>query len=99
MATVGFSQLTLDVLPHPRAAARGADAFIAGTLKLSGELRVDRDLNAGDELVVIVQDADGEVLAHHQAQVGPVTLAPVEDKDFGVIGTERIHKAKVTDEA
>lgn len=90
-------QLTLDILPHPSAAHRGDDALIAGTLKVSGELRVDRDLNAGDELIVLVQSADGEVLSQHQAVVGPVTLSPIEDKDLGIIGTERIHRAKVTD--
>jgi hypothetical protein len=99
VSTIGYGQLTLDVLPHPSAARRGDGAYIAGTLKLTGDFRVLQDLNAGDSLIVVVQNADGEVLSHHQAEVGPVTLKPIEDKDLGIIGTERIHKAKVTDEA
>lgn len=97
--TIRSQQLTLDVLPHPVAAHREGGGYIAGTLKLTGELRVDRDLNAGDSLIVVVQDADGDILAHHEAEVGPVTLAPIEDKDLGIIGTERIHRARIGDPA
>lgn len=99
MTIMAERQLTLDVLPHPAAAARGEDAYLAGSLKLSGDLRVDRDLNAGDELIIVVQSVDGEVLSSHKAEVGKVTLAPITSPDVGVIGTERQHAAKVTDEA
>lgn len=88
-------QLTLDVHPHPE--LDGEPGLLAGALKVTGEYMLNRDLNIGDELVVVIQSADGEVLTSAKAKVGPVTLGPIEDKDLGVIGTERAHRAKVTD--
>lgn len=90
-------QLTLDVVPHPELVQLGRDGIVVGTLKIAGEYRLDRDLRAGDELTVTIADADGEVIAHGLARVGPVTLSPIEEKDAGVIGTERAHRAKVVD--
>lgn len=51
----------------------------------------------GDEVVVIVQNADGELLAHRTAEIGPVAFLPIKAKDVGVIGTERAHKASLSE--
>jgi hypothetical protein len=90
--TVG--QLTFEVTPH-----RDLDDLrIAGSLKLSGDLRVQRDLNHGDELLVTVTDADGSVLARAQATISaPPSFVPIEDKDLGLIGYDRAHRAKLGD--
>jgi hypothetical protein len=87
-------QLTLDVHPHTEAARR-EHHYIAGNLRIAGDYSVPHDLHAGDELTVTVANADGQVIAQALARVGAVTLTPIEDKDLGVIGTERVHKAKV----
>lgn len=90
-------QLSLDVKQHPDLQYRDG-TYVAGTLKVQGDYRVDQDLNAGDALIVVIQDADGQVLSQARAVVGQVSLLPIEEKDLGVIGTGRAHKAKLTDE-
>lgn len=85
-------QLSLQVFPHP---GLPADAPIVGTLKVKGELRVSRDLNPGDRLVVIVQDADGEVLTNAELEVEAPAFKTLRD-DGRPIGTERLHVAEVT---
>lgn len=89
-------QLTLDVAPHPDIQHRDGPHYISGTLKVGGDVRVNRDLQPGDELTVSVHNADGEVVGSERLEVGPVTFKPIEDKDLGVIATERQHRAKVT---
>ena len=86
-------QLTLDIKPHPVMLER-EHPLITGSLKLKGSIRVDRDLNAGNRLAVIVQDADGRVLAQHDAEVEYVTPKPIKDRGVR-IGTERVHHATI----
>lgn len=82
-------QLTFEVAPHPE-----AGEFIDGSLKISGTFGCRKDLNPGDELTVQIANADGEVIASGLAEVGPVGFAPIKVKNE-VIGTERVHKAKL----
>lgn len=90
-------QLTLDVAPHP--ALDPDDAAIVGTLKLTGDLAITVDLNPGDQLLVTVaDDGSGEVLSRATFEVTGVAFKPIRDKDAGMIGTDRVHQAKVTDE-
>lgn len=94
-------QLTLDVLPHPAVQARrDADmhVFMEGSLTLKVDVPVPRDFNSGDRLLISVADDDGTVFARAYAEVGSVELSPIEIKDIGIVGTERVHKAKLTDD-
>lgn len=86
-------QLTLDIKPDPRVVSR-KHPLITGSIKLKGSLRVGQNLNAGDRLVVLVQNADGEVLSHHEAEVEYVASKPIRDHG-DVIGAERIHHAEI----
>lgn len=88
-------QLSLQVFPHPKLPP---DAPLYGTLKVKGELRVDRDLNAGDRLVVVVQSADGEVVTQAELEVQEPAFKAIKD-DGRRIGTERVHTGEVTDAA
>lgn len=85
-------QLSLQVFPHPKLPP---DAPIIGTLKVKGDLRIGRDLNAGDRLVVIVQDADGNVLTTSDLEVASPAFKELKD-DGRIIATERVHTAEVT---
>lgn len=102
MTTVNTDQLTLNVLPHPRL-AKDLDSGklrIAGELKIAGALPIAEDLNHGDELLITIATADGRVLVRSYAEVaGPPPLIPIEDKDLGLIGYTRSHKAKPTGDA
>jgi hypothetical protein len=94
-------QLTLDVLPHPRVRAMqeaGDHVFLEGSLTLKLDVPVRTDLNHGDRLMVTVADDDGTVLSRAYAEIKAVQLAPIDLKDVGIIGTERVHKAKLTDD-
>lgn len=55
-------QLSLEVEPHPSIDVVHGKGFIAGTLRVAGELPVTRDLNVGDRLTVQIADADGQIL-------------------------------------
>jgi hypothetical protein len=94
MSTHTESQLTLDVLPHKDLPP---DAVIVGSLKISGEYRVDRDLNAGDRIRVVIQTADGEILDTCEAEVQYATPVPIKVEGTP-IGTERKHVAKRVDD-
>lgn len=85
-------QLSLDVNVHPDARRLDGQGILLGTIKASIEVNVARDLQPGDELRVIVQNADGEVLNTAELEVDTVTFKPIRDKET-VIGTERVHKA------
>jgi hypothetical protein len=100
--TIAPRQLTLDVLPHPRVRQMqdaGDHVFLEGSLALKLDVPVRNDLNHGDRLMVTVADGDGTVLARAYAEVKSVELAPLEIKDIGIVGTERVHKAKLTDDS
>lgn len=99
MPTTDPRQLTLDVKPHPDVAARQAAelaVYMTGTLKLDA-LEVSRDLNAGDRVSVIVHDADGEVIASGELEVGLPAFKALTHKG-NHIGTERVHKATLVDD-
>lgn len=83
-------QLSFDVHAHPS----GTHGLLGASLKISGEYLIGRDLQPGDALQVVVQDADGEVVATAPAEVATVGFAPIKD-DGVVIGMERVHKAKI----
>ncbi len=72
-------------------------AIIWGVLKLKGDFRVNRDLNAGDELTVTVATADGEVLTGGRMKCTYPHPKAILDKGR-VIGTERVHTAELVDE-
>lgn len=91
-------QLSLEIYPHPQLqATKDGRGPVTGSLQIAGALDVNQDLHAGQELMVLVQSADGELLSQHRLEVGQVALIPIKVKDLGVIGTERAHKAKVTE--
>lgn len=82
-------QLSFEVDRHPRLPD---DGWLTGTLGLKGTFHMPQNLQPGDELVVVVQDADGVVIATSGAEVENISFKPI--KDHGqVIGTERVHKA------
>lgn len=89
-------QLSLEVEPHPAIDVVHGKGFIAGSISVKGDLRVHRNVNPGDQLIVIVQDADGEILAQGEAEGGVSGFPVIEDKDLGPIGMERKHKATIT---
>lgn len=93
-------QLSMDILPHPevqRREAKGDHVWLQGELEAKLAVPVGEDLNAGDRLIVTVAGDDGEILARHYLEVGRVYLEPIEDRDLGVIGTRRVHNAKLVD--
>lgn len=92
-------QLTLDVTPHPELAEREADGrpiYLEGTLKLAGDVAVSRDFNDGDRLHVRVSDADGELVASYEAEVGLPQFKPILEKGRR-LGTTRAHTARAVD--
>ena len=84
----------MSVGQHPALAHAGDDAWLAGRLKLAVDLPVDHDLNRGDELVVSVSDAAGNVQCHGAARVIHVGFGDIKD-GARVVGTERQHKAEL----
>lgn len=101
MSITPQTRLTLDVAPHPHLLAlqrAGDELKIVGEVKVTGTFPVAKDLNHGDELVVTIAGADGEVLSHGLCTIaGPPPLVPIESKELGLIGYCRSHKAKVHD--
>lgn len=96
------AQLSLAILPHPELAKREADGdptWIVGRLEAKLDLRVGQDYNAGDEFLVTVTGADGELVGRVTLEVEYVVPKPIREKGLGIIGMERIHKAKIVDEA
>jgi hypothetical protein len=84
-------QLSLDVLPDPRLVPGG---LLIGKLRISGEFGVERDLNRGEQIIVQISDADGQVITTALGMVSGVGFANIMDKE-AVIGTERQHRAKL----
>lgn len=60
-----------------------------------GAFTVRHDLQPGAELTVSIADADGEVIATGVAAVASVGFVPITN-DGDVVGTTRVHKAKLT---
>ena len=87
-------QLSFDVHRHP-ALQHSDHALLASSLKVSGAYGLRRDLQPGEQLMVIIQSADGEVLSQADAEVSTVGFAPITDSG-AVIGMERVHKAKIS---
>lgn len=91
---MNVDQLTFDVKPL---SIQGG-LRINGSLKIAGALNVPYDLNHGDMLLIQVTGMDGEVLATSEATISaPPSFVPIEDKDLGLIGYERAHRAKLVD--
>lgn len=91
-------QLSLRVAPHPGARRPDGGILIDGSLAIKGSMYCPRDLQDGDELIVTVSGADGEVIATHRAEVLTPTFKQITDGQR-VIGIERIHKAEIGDPA
>jgi hypothetical protein len=99
---ISSRQLSFDVEPRTiRRAGEDVPAeVLGGALKLKGELRLDHNLEHGDELVVTVTGPDGELLARAMAEVAaPPSFVPIEEKDVGLIGYARVSTAKLGDVA
>lgn len=87
-------QLSFNVIPHPHL-RHSAGAYLGASIQVKVDVPVTHDdLQPGDSLVVTVSDADGNLLATAEAEVGTVAFIPIKD-DGAVIGTERVHKAKL----
>lgn len=93
-------RLTMEVADHPNVAEREAEGlatYMTGTLKISGDFDVKRDLNPGERMLVQVMNEDGEVIARSYAEIVGPAFEPIVEKHAGVIGTNRAHKAKLVD--
>lgn len=93
-------QLSFNVAPHPEVLerqARNEGTWLTAELKVPVELDVHDDLQPGDRLHVTVAGDDGTVLGSMYAEVASVAFVPIREKDLGVIGTTRVHKAKRAD--
>lgn len=87
--------LSLDVDLHP---SIDPDGFLIGSLKVKGGLRCDVDVQAGDRLSVQIANADGQVIA--SAELRGLYPHFTELKERGhVIGTERVNRAEVYEDA
>lgn len=94
-------QLTFDVIPRVITNLRGEQRpaeVLASELTIKGEFRLGEvALEHGDELHVTIAGADGEVITSVVAEVSaPPSFVPIEEKDIGLIGYTRAHKAKLT---
>jgi hypothetical protein len=92
-------QLTLEVGLHPDLAANrddGREPYLAGTLKLKGDLHVGHDLDPGEELQIAVTGPDGELVTQGKATVLPPHFKNITDHG-SVIGLERAHTAELED--
>lgn len=88
------TQLSLEVRPRPEL-KDDKNPYIVGALKLKGELHVRKDLHAGETLTVQVADADGNIITAGVFEVGLPSFKDLKMKGGGIIGTERVHSAKV----
>lgn len=70
------------------------DPFLVGALRLSGDMPVKKDLNAGEQVTVQVAGADGDVIASGLFEIGLPAFKYVKMGGVGIIGTERVHTAK-----
>lgn len=63
-------------------------------MKTSIELGIKNNLHPGDQLVGVIQNADGEVIAQGELDVTCVSFVPITEKG-SVLGMHRQHKAKL----
>lgn len=87
------SQLSLQVDEHP-VLQEYDDPTITGSVKTSIDLMVRRDLQRGQKMLIRVIGEDGELIAETMAKIVGVNLEDVTHQG-SVIGTKRVHKAKV----
>lgn len=90
MTMIG-SQLSLDILPDQRAVP---GSMMVGSLRVAGTFAVDQNLDRGQQLMIQISDADGQVITTALAMVSAVGFTNLYERD-AVIGTERQHKAKL----
>lgn len=88
------SGLSFEVKRYPSLKDRDDGGFLDGCLHLQGAFQVLVDLHPGDEVVVQIGGADGEILTGGVCEVVPVAFKPVFVKDI-CVGTTRVHKAKL----
>lgn len=86
-------QLSFDVEQYPHLVG---EKPLMASVKIGVDLGVREDLNPGDNLVVIIQDADGQVIASGDAAVVGVGFNQIKESG-DVIGVHRQHKAKLVD--
>lgn len=91
------TQLSLEVRPHPELRDE-KNPYIVGALKLKGDLHIRKDLHTGEHLTVQVADADGTILTAAVFEVGLPGFKLLKMKGGGVIGTERVHSAKIMED-
>lgn len=92
MTDPAVRQLSLAVNPEPEL---GPDDRVIGSLTIAGTFAIGRDLQRGDELIVTVAGADGELLAQGQAAVNSLGFKTIRDRHGDPLGTERKHGAKL----
>lgn len=96
-------QLSLIVQPHPTLEAKaraGEPVYLQAELEVKVTIPVDRDYNPGAGFVITIAGPDGEVIGHARAELaakGAIRFDTLEDRDLGVIGTLRHHKATQTE--
>lgn len=96
-------QLSLDVKPHPaleHKARDGEPVYLQAELEVKVTIPVAQDFNAGDGFIVTIAGPDGDVVGRARAELGgkgAVRFDTLEDKDLGIIGTLRHHKATQVD--
>ncbi len=95
MSPLLHPQLSLEVEPHPRV---GADGYLTGSLKVTGEYMVTGNLQPGAQLTVHIATADGQVIAQGLAEVASIAFIPIK-ADGSIIGTDRVHRAKLKDDS
>jgi hypothetical protein len=91
------TQLSLEVRARPEMRDE-KNPYIVGALKLKGEFHVRKDLHAGEQLTVQVADADGNVITAGVVEVGLPAFKDLKMKGGGIIGTERVHSAKIVED-
>lgn len=67
---------------------------MGGAIKISGPIAIPCDLKAGEKVLVVVSDADGQVLGQAEATASSPSFVDVFHKKTW-LGAERIHKLKV----
>ncbi len=73
----------------------GGEVPDVGTLKVSGQLHVHRDLEKGTAVHLQIVDDDGQVVADGYGRCSAVTFKE-RMEEGSVVGTERAHTVKLT---
>lgn len=97
----GKRQLTFDVEPHPHLKhrqERGEYVFLTASLELSVDVPVTKDMQSGDKFLVTILGEDGEMIARRYGEVTHPSFPLIREKKIGVIGQNRTHHAKLTDD-